>query len=61
MIYYPVPLYDQAAFKGTAANEVTFLPTTDLLCKEVISLPMHSEMDEQTLGFITDTLRSFFA
>jgi UDP-2-acetamido-2-deoxy-ribo-hexuluronate aminotransferase len=61
MIYYPVPLYDQAAFKGTAANEITFLPTTDLLCKEVISLPMHSEMDEQTLGFITDTVRSFFA
>lgn len=61
MIYYPVPLYDQAAFKGTAANEVNFLPTTDLLCKEVISLPMHSELDEQTLAHITESVRSFFA
>ncbi|MEZ4988572.1 MAG: DegT/DnrJ/EryC1/StrS family aminotransferase [Saprospiraceae bacterium] len=60
MIYYPVPLYDQEAFKGTAANEVTFLPVTDQLCKEVISLPMHSELDEATLAYITSAVRAFF-
>lgn len=60
MIYYPVPLYDQGAFTGKAANQVNFLPVTDQLCKEVISLPMHSEMDEATLAYICEGVRSFF-
>lgn len=60
MIYYPVPLYDQAAFRGTAANEVSFLPVTDQLCKEVISLPMHSELEEATLAHITEAVSAFF-
>jgi len=61
MIYYPVALYDQEAFLGTAANNISFLPNTDLLTKEVISLPMHSEFDEATLGYIVSMVRSFFA
>lgn len=60
MVYYPVALYDQAAFKGTAANKIDFLPVSDMLCKQVISLPMHSEMDEETLGYICETVREFF-
>ncbi|MEO0734407.1 MAG: DegT/DnrJ/EryC1/StrS family aminotransferase [Bacteroidota bacterium] len=61
MIYYPVALYDQEAFRGTAANDVEFLPNTDLLTKEVISLPMHSEMDEATLAYIVDQVWAFLA
>ncbi|THH34913.1 DegT/DnrJ/EryC1/StrS family aminotransferase [Neolewinella litorea] len=60
MIYYPVPLYDQGAFRGTAANKIDFLPVTDTLCKEVISLPMHSEMDESILAYITERVQDFF-
>jgi len=60
MIYYPVPLYEQEAFRGTAANAVDFLPVTDRLCKEVISLPMHSELTEETLAYIVDTVKSFW-
>jgi dTDP-4-amino-4,6-dideoxygalactose transaminase len=60
MIYYPVPLYDQEAFRGTAANDIDFLPVTDMLCKEVISLPMHSEFEEATLAYIVATVRNFF-
>lgn len=60
MIYYPVALYDQEAFRGTAANDISFLPNTDLLTKEVISLPMHSEFDEATLAYIVSTVRNFF-
>jgi len=59
MIYYPVPLYKQDAFKGF--TNVTHLPVTQELCEQVISLPMHSELDEDTLQFITDTVRSFWA
>ncbi|MEM1358277.1 MAG: DegT/DnrJ/EryC1/StrS family aminotransferase [Bacteroidota bacterium] len=60
MIYYPVALYDQEAFRGTSANDVNFLPNTDLLTKEVISLPMHSEFEEETLAYIVSTVRNFF-
>ncbi len=60
MIYYPVPLYDQEAFRGTAANKIDFLPVTDALCREVISLPIHSELDEETLAYVCDSVREFF-
>jgi dTDP-4-amino-4,6-dideoxygalactose transaminase len=60
MVYYPVALYDQEAFRGADANNIDFLPVTDLLCKEVISLPMHSEFDEETLAYIVETVRRFF-
>ena len=59
MVYYPMALYDQAAFKGTAANSIDFLPNTDLLVKEVISLPMHSEMQEDVLDHIVSAVRGF--
>jgi len=60
MVYYPVPLYAQEAFQGFDKNAVDFLPVTDLLCKEVISLPMHSEFDETTLAYIVQSVKSFF-
>lgn len=61
MIYYPVPLYEQKAYQGTAANNIAFLPVTDQLCKEVISLPMHSELDEDTLAYISEKVKAFFS
>lgn len=60
MIYYPVPLYEQQAFKNTTDNPVEFLPITDELCKSVISLPIHTELDETTLAYITKSVISFF-
>ncbi|MCB0638258.1 MAG: DegT/DnrJ/EryC1/StrS family aminotransferase [Lewinella sp.] len=59
-VYYPVPLYEQDAFRGTSANLVDFLPVTDQLCKEVVSLPMHSELDEDSLSYISQAIREFF-
>ncbi|PPK85279.1 dTDP-4-amino-4,6-dideoxygalactose transaminase [Neolewinella xylanilytica] len=60
MVYYPVPLYDQDAFRGTAANKIDYLPVTDTLCKEVISLPMHSELQEDALSRICASVRAYF-
>ena len=51
MIYYPVPLYKQEAFKSFVDDQ-TELPATELLCDSVISLPIHSNMDEETLQYI---------
>jgi len=59
MIYYPVPLYKQEAFKASS-NGLEFLDNTEQLCREVISLPIHTEMDEIQLAFIADKVIAFF-
>jgi dTDP-4-amino-4,6-dideoxygalactose transaminase len=58
MIYYPLPLYDQDAFKPF--TELRYLPVTDHLCKSVISLPMHTELSTEQLDFISSTVKAFF-
>jgi dTDP-4-amino-4,6-dideoxygalactose transaminase len=60
MIYYPVPLYEQEAYKGEFSGGVSFLPVTDDLCKEVLSLPVHTEMTEDVLSYISKAVLSFF-
>jgi dTDP-4-amino-4,6-dideoxygalactose transaminase len=58
MIYYPVPLHMQKAFQDPRYKEGDF-PVTEKLCASVISLPMHSEMDEETLKYITEEVLHF--
>ncbi len=58
MIYYPIPLYDQEAFKPF--TEVSHLPVTKQLCDEVISLPIHTELSLEQINAITQTVISFF-
>nr|WP_299031076.1 DegT/DnrJ/EryC1/StrS family aminotransferase [uncultured Tenacibaculum sp.] len=57
-IYYPVPLHAQKAYQDDRYNEDDFTVTNQLI-DEVISLPMHTELDEQQLAFITKTLNDF--
>ena len=59
MIYYPVPLYDQKAFAPFSGG-IEALPNTELLCKEVISLPIHTEMKDEHLQHIIQSVKSFF-
>lgn len=59
MIYYPVPLYKQAAF-DRYWDGATTLPVTEALCDSVVSLPIHTEMDEATIQRITSAVISFF-
>jgi UDP-2-acetamido-2-deoxy-ribo-hexuluronate aminotransferase len=61
MIYYPVPLYDQLAFSPFWKNDAAGLPVTEQLCASVISLPMHTEMQEEHLAHIIEQVRKFFA
>ena len=58
MIYYPVPGHRQKMFEqfNVAATE---LPVTDWLTERVISLPIHTELDEEQLQYITSNLLSF--
>lgn len=58
MIYYPIPLYEQEAFKPF--TDVSHLPVTKQLCDEVISLPIHTELNLDQINHITNTVISFF-
>lgn len=57
-IYYPVSLHAQKAYKDERYNEEDF-PVTNNLIKTVISLPMHTELEEDQLIFITQTIINF--
>jgi len=58
-IYYPVPLDEQKAFKDHAIIPQP-LNVTRQLCKEVLSLPIHTEMDDETLSTIIKGVQSFY-
>lgn len=58
MIYYPVPAHRQKMFAQFNASD-TQLPITDWLTERVISIPMHTEMDEEQLHFITTSVLEF--
>ena len=58
MIYYPVPAHRQKMFENYHSS-ATNLTTTDWLTDRVISLPMHTELDEEQLLFITSSILEF--
>ncbi len=60
MIYYPGPLHLQEAYKSLGYSEDAF-PVTSLLCKEVLSLPMHPDMEDEQLEYIISNVLSFFS
>ncbi|MDX1603141.1 MAG: DegT/DnrJ/EryC1/StrS family aminotransferase [Salinimicrobium sediminis] len=57
-VYYPIPLHSQKAYKDERYNEADF-PVTNQLVQEVISLPMHTELDEEQIDYITTTIKDF--
>jgi len=59
-IYYPVPLHLQKAYTDSRYKEDNF-KVTNQLCEEVLSLPMHTELDSEQINFISDTILKFLS
>lgn len=59
MIYYPIPLHQQKAYIRSEFKDENY-PITMELCKSVISLPMHTELDENQLKYITESVKEYF-
>ena len=57
-VYYPIPLHKQKAYVDKRYKEEDF-PVTNQLVKEVISLPMHTELDEEQINHITKMVIEF--
>ncbi len=57
-VYYPIPLHQQKAYADGRYDESGFTVTNKLV-KEVISLPMHTELDDEQISFITKLVIDF--
>jgi dTDP-4-amino-4,6-dideoxygalactose transaminase len=58
MIYYPVPAHRQKMFSAFG-SENTNLPTTDWLTERVLSLPIHTELQQEQLEYICNSVKEF--
>ena len=58
MVYYPLPLHKQKAYKDSRYDSVDF-SNTEALNESVISLPMHTELSDEHLEYITKTVKEF--
>lgn len=59
MVYYPYPLHVQEAYKWVARTSSDLQVSTQL-CQEVLSLPIHTEMDADTQTYIIETIHEFY-
>lgn len=59
MIYYPLPIHMQKAYRYLGWNEGD-LPVTEQLCKEVLSLPICPEIEREQLEYIAKSVLEFF-
>lgn len=59
MIYFPVNMNNQKAFARKINKSQTF-PVSDMLSKEVLSLPMHTELTNKQLEYIAENVLNFF-
>ncbi|MDA3906030.1 MAG: DegT/DnrJ/EryC1/StrS family aminotransferase [Bacteroidales bacterium] len=57
-VYYPVPLHQQKAYKDDRYEDGSF-PIAEKLSNNVISLPIHTEMTDEQLKFISDAVLEF--
>lgn len=56
-VHYPVPIHQQPAYEKLSAHDD--LPVTELVCKEIISLPMYPELAQADAKKITETITAF--
>ncbi len=59
MIYYPLPLYKQEAFKKYVPVDFK-LTNTEYLCSSVLSIPIHTEFNEEIIQNTCNTIKEFF-
>jgi dTDP-4-amino-4,6-dideoxygalactose transaminase len=58
VVYYPLPLHQQKAYKHWAGNRE--FPVADTLAKTVLSLPIHPEMTGEMINFVAEKIKTYF-
>jgi len=59
MVYYPLPLHRQPAYLQYGYQPDEF-PVSESLCKKVLSLPIHTEMEIAQQDYIIETIKGFY-
>ncbi len=59
MVYYPLSLHQQEAYKDLGFKDGDF-PVSESLCLKVLSLPIHTEMKAEDQAYIIETIKQFF-
>ena len=59
MVYYPVPLHRQEAYRSFGFDAKNFRVSEEL-SQRVISLPMHTELDDEQQAYIIEQVLSYF-
>lgn len=59
MVYYPVPIHTQKAYQNYTFN-TELLKVTKQLCNSVLSLPIHTEMEQEQLEYISEKILLYF-
>jgi len=59
-VYYPIPLHKQKAYVDERYDDADFKVTNNLI-NEVISLPMHTELEDDQIDFISSTIIDFLS
>jgi UDP-2-acetamido-2-deoxy-ribo-hexuluronate aminotransferase len=59
MVYYPGPLHVQDAYRYLGYSDIDF-PVTSALCREVLSLPIHPDMEQEQIDYIIFNVLEFF-
>ena len=57
LIHWPKPMWQHRGLGLTVDN----LPETEAICREVLSLPMNAEISDEKVGYVTESIRSFFS
>lgn len=60
MVYYPVPMHRQEAFKKYVPETMRF-PVSEQLAGQVLSLPMHTELTEEQVAFVSEKIAQYFS
>ena len=60
MVYYPVPMHLQEAFNRDGRFQDGDFPVSEKLSRSVLSLPMHTELEEEQQHYIAQTLKQYF-
>ena len=56
MIYYPIPIHQQVAYQKYKVKDY---PVADKVSRHILSLPMHTELDDNQIVFICNTIKKF--
>ena len=61
LVHYPVPVHLQPAYSGRIECSPDGLPSTESVCREILSIPVHPELDQREVQQVIDALRGFEA